>query len=141
MIRVKDWIRRYGPAELVGIATALLGSWLLYATTRNEVAAAYGGALGENVGFYAVMVGREIRAQRPHGPGAWARTAANLMIEFGAAEILDSGIIRPLAMGLGTHWLGRQWGVPLGKIAADITFYVPVIAIYELRRRLNRASL
>jgi hypothetical protein len=141
MIRMKDWIRRYGPAELVGIATALLGSWLLYATTRNEVAAAYGGALGENVGFYAVMVGREIRAQRPHGPGAWARTAANLMIEFGAAEILDSGVIRPLAMGFGTLWLGRQWGVPLGKIAADITFYVPVIAIYELRRRLNRAPL
>jgi hypothetical protein len=141
MIRVKDWIRRYGPAELVGIATALLGSWLLYATTRNEVAAAYGGALGENLGFYAVMVGREMRAQRPHGPGAWARTAANLMIEFGPAEILDSGVIRPLAMGLGTHWLGRQWGVPLGKIAADITFYVPVIAIYELRRRLKRASL
>ena len=141
MTRMKDWIRRYGPAELVGIATALLGSWELYAATRNEVAAAYGGALGENLGFYSVMVAREIRAQRPHGAGAWARTAANLMIEFGPAEILDSGAIRPLAMGLATHWLGRAWGIPAGKLAADITFYVPVIAFYELRRRLNRAPV
>jgi len=148
MSRTKDWIRRYGPAELVGIVTAVLGSWLLYAATRNEVAAAYGGALGENVGFYAVIVGREIRTDRraaraaslPYGPAAWVRTATSLMVEFGAAEILDSGVIRPLAMGLGTHWLGREWGVPAGKLAADITFYVPVILIYELRRRLQRRT-
>ena len=145
MTKVKDWIRRYGPAELVGIATALLGSWLLYVATRNEVAAAYGGARGENLGFDGVLVGREIRnarraaraARLPYGPGAWARTATNLMIEFGAAEILDSGVIRPLAMGLGTLWLGRAWGIPAGKLAADITFYVPVIIMYEMRRRAS----
>ena len=57
------------------------------------------------------------------------------MIEFGPAEILDTGLIRPLTMGVGTRLVGRMLGVPLGKLAADVTFYVPVILIYDWRRR------
>ena len=145
--RLQRWLRRYGPAELTGIATALLGSYVVQRLTGNAIAAAYGGAIGENLGFYGVIVSRELRADAalaraagvPYGPRAWLKTAANLMIEFGAAEILDSAIIRPLAMGLGTRYLGRALGVPLGKLAADITFYVPVIIMYEWRRRLQPA--
>ena len=136
------WLRRYGPAEVTGIGTALLGSYVVHALTGNEIAAAFGGALGETLGFYGVIVGREIRTDRrtaraggvTYGPRAWLTTAANLMIEFGPAEILDSGIIRPAAMGFGTRLLGRALGVPLGKLAADVTFYVPVILLYEWRR-------
>jgi len=147
-LRVKRWLRRYGPAEIVGIGTALLGSYAVHALTGSEIAAAFGGALGETLGFYGVIVGREIRTDRqtaraagvPYGPRAWLRTAANLMIEFGPAEILDSGLIRPAAMGFGTRLLGRALGVPLGKLAADVTFYVPVILIYEWRRLRAAAS-
>ena len=144
--RAKHWLRRYGPAEVTGIGTALLGSYFVHAVTGNEIAAAFGGALGETLGFYGVIIGREIRrdaeaarvAELPYGPRAWLRTAANLMIEFGPAEILDTAVIRPLTMGVGTRLLGRALGIPLGKLAADITFYVPVIFMYEWRRR--RAS-
>jgi len=146
--RIKRWLRRYGPAEVTGIVTALLGSYAVHALTGSEIAAAFGGALGETLGFYGVIVGREIRTDRQtaraagvqYGPRAWLRTAANLMIEFGPAEILDSGLIRPAAMGLGTRLLGRALGVPLGKLAADVTFYVPVILIYEWRRLRAAAS-
>jgi len=141
--RLRRWLYRYGPAELSGLVTALLGSYGVHALTGNEVAAAFGGAIGETIGFYTVIIGREIRSDAalaratgiPYGPRGWFRTAANLMIEFGAAELLDTGLIRPLAMGIGTRLLGRAWGIPLGKLAADITFYVPVILIYEWRRR------
>jgi hypothetical protein len=146
--RIKRWLRRYGPAEVTGIVTALLGSYAVHALTGSEIAAAFGGALGETLGFYGVIVGREIRTDRQtaraagvqYGPRAWLRTAANLMIEFGPAEILDSGLIRPAAMGFGTRLLGRALGVPLGKLAADVTFYVPVILIYEWRRLRAAAS-
>ena len=144
--RVKRWLRRYGPAEITGIVTALLGSYVAHTLTGNEIAAAFGGSLGETLGFYGVIVGREIRtdalaaraARVPYGARAWLATAANLLIEFGPAEIFDTGIIRPLTMGLGTRLLGRALGIPLGKIAADVTFYVPVILIYEWRRRRVR---
>jgi hypothetical protein len=43
-------------------------------------------------------------------------------------------------MAAGTHYLGRGWGVPAGKLVADLIFYVPVILSYELRRRLQRDS-
>jgi len=146
--RIKRWLRRYGPAEVTGIVTALLGSYAVHALTGSEIAAAFGAALGETLGFYGVIVGREIRTDRQtaraagvqYGPRAWLRTAANLMIEFGPAEILDSGLIRPAAMGFGTRLLGRALGVPLGKLAADVTFYVPVILIYEWRRLRAAAS-
>ncbi|HTI05401.1 MAG TPA: hypothetical protein VL549_08800 [Gemmatimonadales bacterium] len=141
--RLKRWLHRYGPAELTGITTALLGSYGVHALTGNEVAAAFGGALGETIGFYGVIVTREVRSDAAaaraagarYGPRAWLRTVTNLLMEFGGAEVLDSAVIRPLAMGFGTRLLGRPLGIPLGKLAADITFYVPVIFVYEWRRR------
>src|ERR1051326_6706602 len=166
LVRVKRWLHRYGPAELTGIVTALLGSYAARALTGSEIAAAFGGSLrgkvgvlavraggesaaalggslGETLGFYAVIVGREIRADAAaarasglrYDTRARLRTAANLLVEFGPAEILDTGVIRPFTMGAGTRLFGRALGVPLGKIAADITFYLPVILIYEWRRR------
>jgi len=143
----REWVARYGPAEVVGTGGALLGAYLVHALTRSEIAAAYGGTIGENLGFYGVMIGREVRAdyRRHRGQGLgygvrqWLQTASNLMLEFGLAEVLDSALIRPLAMGAGTHYLGRGWGVPAGKVVADLIFYVPVIIAYELRRRFQRA--
>jgi hypothetical protein len=142
----REWVARYGVAELVGTGSALLGACLTHAVTGSEIAAAYGGTLGENLGFYGVVVGREIRADsrrhrgagRAYGPRQWLQTASTLVVEFGAAEILDSALVRPLAMATGTHFLGRGWGVAAGKLAADLIFYVPVIVAYELRRRFQR---
>src|SRR5204863_9137318 len=117
------------------ISGALLGAALLRALTGSDVAAAYGGSLGETVGFYSVIVGREVwqdrRAARHAGeryrlPHA-IRTSANLVIEFGLAEILDSAVVRPLAMGIGMRYLGHEWGVLAGKLAADVFLYIPVI--------------
>lgn len=143
LARVKRWLRRYGPAELTGIVTALLGSYVAHAATGSEIAAAFGGSVGETLGFYSVIIGREIRrhalaarvAELPYGPRAWLKTLSWLILEFGPAEILDTGFIRPFTMGVGTRLFGRALGVPLGKLAADVTFYVPVILVYEWRRR------
>jgi hypothetical protein len=143
-----EWLKRYGVAEIAGLCTAVVGSFATRALTGSEIAAAYGGAIGENLGYYGVIIGREVvhdrRAAFAAGggyglAGAW-RTARNLALEFGAAEALDSGVLRPLAMGLGVRFFGRAVGIVVGKLAADLTFYVPVICAYELRRYVARAS-
>lgn len=139
-----EWLERYGVAEVVGLCTAVLGSFAAHALTGSEVAAAYGGAMGENVGYYGVIIGREVvrdqraatASSRGYGLAGAARTARNLLFEFGVAEVLDSAVLRPLAMGLGVRFFGRALGVVVGKLAADVTFYVPVICVYELRRYL-----
>jgi len=142
-----EWLERYGVAEVAGLCTAIAGSFAARALTGNEIVAAYGAAMGENVGYYGVIVGREVvrdqRAARDlgrlYGITGAARTARNLVFEFGIAEILDSTLVRPLAMGLGARFFGRTLGVVVGKLVADVTFYVPVICAYELRRYLGRA--
>jgi hypothetical protein len=142
-----SWLRRYGFAEVAGLVTALVGSSVVFALTRSDVAAAYGAVLGENVGFYGVIVVREFHraAQGAHERGERygvmnaLRTGGSLMFEFGPAELLDSLVIRPAAIGFGMHYIGRTWGVIVGKLAADIVFYVPVIVAYETQRRIARA--
>jgi len=145
MSRAREWIARYGAAEVAGVITAVLGAWIVRSLTHNEIATAYGGALGENAGFYGTIVAREARreAQRARAAGArfGAREVARIVItlttEFGPAELLDSGVIRPLAMGVAARLLGPV-GVVAGKLAADVTFYVPVIVSYEIRKRLRK---
>ena len=142
-----EWLERYGVAEVAGLCTAIAGSLAVRALTGNEIAAAYGGAMGENLGYYGVVIGREVARDRRdaralgrrYNLAAMARTARNLVFEFGIAELLDSTVLRPLAMGLGVRFFGRTLGVVVGKLAADVTFYVPVICAYELRRYLGRS--
>jgi hypothetical protein len=142
-----DWLKRYGVAEVAGLGTALVGSFAARALTGSDIATAYGGAMGENLGYYGVIIGREVvhdrRAAfvtgRAYGLAGAARTARNLAFEFGIAEALDSGVLRPLAMGLGVRFLGRGVGIVVGKFAADLTFYIPVICAYEVRRHVANA--
>jgi len=55
---------------------------------------------------------------------AVGRTAVLLVAEFGAAELLDTFLVRPAALMLGV-WLVPDplWGMLAGKVAADIVFY------------------
>ena len=147
MSKAREWLARYGAAEVAGIITAVLGAWLVRSLTHNQVATAYGGALGENIGFYGTIIAREAafegRVARAaggrFGAGGVVRVAISLVTEFGPAELLDSGVIRPLAMGIASRFLGPV-GIVAGKVAADVTFYVPVIISYELRKRLRREA-
>src|SRR6185503_4430782 len=91
-----NWLKRYGVAEVAGLCSALVGSFAARALTGNEIAAAYGGAIGENIGYYGVIIGREVVSDRRaalaggrgYGLMGSARTARNLVFEFGVAEAL-----------------------------------------------------
>lgn len=145
--KLGKWLRRYGVAEIVGTLTAFAGSYAVDALTDNPVAAAYGGSVGETVGFYGTIIIRELvhdahaagLDREPYGLRESIRTARNILMEFGVAEVLDTGVLRPLFMGLGTQYLGRQLGILVGKLVSDLTFYAPVILAYEIRT-MRRAS-
>ena len=140
--RLKIWIRRYGLSELAGVAMAIFGSWLLRSATDSSLAAAYGASIGEAMGFYGSLVAREMLQEAyaagarraPYGLRQMAGTWRGLFLEFGPAELLDTGVIRPLAMGVGTKLLGPGLGILAGKLVADLTFYLPVIYTYERRK-------
>ena len=63
-----------------------------------------------------------------------------MLAEFGPASVLDTLVTRPLAMALGTRLLGLPLGVVAGKVSADILFYLPVIFMYERKKRWRSAD-
>lgn len=138
-----EWLRRYGLAELAGTITALGGYFGAFALTGSLVASAFAAALSESVGFYGVLLLRDMvrdayaaGARRArYGPREMVGTWRNLFIEFGPTELLDGLAIRPFCMGLGSRLLGPQVGVILGKLLADLVFYAPPILTTEARRR------
>jgi hypothetical protein len=141
--KLAEWLRRYGLAECAGITCALLGSFVVRRLTGSAVAAAYGGAWGETLGYSSVIIGRDFfaaaRGQRAVGRRFGARhaggVATGLLAEFGPAGLIDTMLTRPFAMALGARLLGPERGLIAGKLAADIVFYLPVILIYERRKR------
>lgn len=140
--KLYQWLSRYGLAECAGITCALLGSFVVRRATGSAIAAAYGGAWGETIGYTAFIVGRDFlsaaRAARANRRAFGVRGAggvvAGLLTEFGPAGLLDTLLIRPFTMGLGARLLGPHLGVIAGKLAADVLFYVPVIFMYERKK-------
>lgn len=127
----RDWVGRFGLAELFG----LLGSYAGYALLSNAgpVAAVYGAAIGENCGYYATIFLRDWRAT-PMEERFSGRILGAMLHDFGLAEALDFFVIRPGATGLAVALVGSAWGVGLGKVLSDLVFYALTIAFYERRR-------
>ena len=132
MARISEWFHRYAVAEVTGLVCALVAA-IAVGRTAGPAAAAIAGTLGEGVGFYGVILLRDVRRH-----GATWRVARGLVVEFGLAEVGDTLAVRPLAMYGATVLAGDTLvGVLVGKVAADVVFYTVAIAGYELRKRLD----
>lgn len=143
--KLREWGRRYLPAECAGSVCAVIGGIATSHAVGLPVFAALGGTVGETFGYYAMMLVTELRwGGTPIGQATLRGVPPairNLLLEFGGAECLDSLFIRPAAMYALTLWSGDLVvGLLLGKIVADLAFYVPVVIAYELRRRYREPS-
>ena len=140
------WARRYGASEITGTLTAYLGYFTVLGITQNDIASAYGGSIGESLGFFGVMIIRETAADRSkakrrldnYGWKEMRATIRGLFVELGLAELLDTGLIGPLAMGIASYDLGPGIGILVGKLASDITFYGSAIFACEIRTHWAR---
>jgi hypothetical protein len=129
--KLSEWFWRYLPLEIISTITAVLGAYGAALFTDNRVVIAFAATWIENVGYYAYAIYRE---HKPDIPAA--RTARNLLVEFGIPEVMDSFIVRPFCMYVGTQWIGNLGlGIAAGKIAADVVFYALVIVFYEARKK------
>jgi hypothetical protein len=142
MRKLKSWIRRYGPSEVVGTVAAVGAAGAVAQATESTIAAAYAGTIAETVVFYGTLALRET-VHDAHQAGAAGRAFGqkdvllvlrNLVLEFGAAEALDTALFRPFCMGIGIRLLGGSVGALAGKLIADLAFYGPVLTVYECAR-------
>lgn len=143
MSKIGEWLHRYVPSEIAGITTAYLGFWYVMQGYGHHTGAAYASAISENFGFYGIILFRDFFSSRKvaklagetFGAPALLALCAGLLVEFGPAELVDSLVVRPLTIGVATTHLGMEWGVLVGKLAADVSFFVPTILIYEWKKK------
>lgn len=133
------WVVRYLPAEIIGTAAMLIAGLAVQARTDSPALIALAALVGESVGFYVVLAATifiEVSPRSRTRRGAAARTGMLLVAEFGAAELLDTFLIRPAALVLGV-WLipDPMWGLLAGKVAADIVFYAVAAGAFTLTAR------
>jgi hypothetical protein len=130
------WLVRYLPAEIVGTAAMVIAGLGVTIWTDNAAAVALAALLGEILGFYAVLaltIYVEQLQVSPRWRTAAVRTGILLIAEFGAAELLDTLLVRPAALMLGV-WLlpDPVWGLLAGKVAADTVFYAIAASAFTL---------
>lgn len=144
MHKLKEWLWRYLPLEIVGTVVAISAAVLVYIITDNRIAAAYAGVIGENIGYYGFLFIRDIEEHRAKhkkedkvfGFVEDLKIIRNIILEFGVAELLDSLFIRPFCMYWFPIWMeSYAFGILVGKLAADVIFYIPTVISYELEKK------
>jgi len=142
--KVVEWIKRYGPSEIIGTVTAIGGAAIAFFLTSNSVVTAYAGTICENIGFYITFIIIDVSKSIAHhkntalkyGARTFLKDIRNLILEFGPAEFLDTLIIRPALMFIFPIIIGNlAIGIFIGKITADIAFYLPTVIAYEMKKK------
>jgi hypothetical protein len=145
-VKIKGWVKRFLPAEVVGTIVAIVVSSLTHYYTNNAIVAAYAGSVCETIAFYATIIVHDARIAskelKEEGKTLTFRSFVyllrNILFDFGLAELMDSLLLRPFCMYIFPIWLRNYpLGILVGKIASDIVFYLPVIISYELRLWLS----
>lgn len=146
--KVKEWIKRYLPAEIISIIVTLISSVLTYKLTKNNLTTALVGTWVGNIGYFGTILLNDIFQtnrdlafkNKPYTFKTFGLNARALFVEFGIAEFFDSLFVRPTLMYYFPIWVNDiALGVVIAKFVADITFYVPAIIAYELSKKKLRS--
>lgn len=138
------WICRYLPAEIVGTAAMFIAGIGVTVWTSAPPIVALAAIIGESIGFYAVLAVTIYIEQARVSPSwrrATGRTAMLLVAEFGAAELLDTILVRPAALILGV-WLipDPVFGLLAGKLLADLIFYAVAAGAFTMTDKTGLRS-
>ncbi|TQJ30999.1 hypothetical protein [Microbacterium sp. SLBN-146] len=134
---IRFWIIRYLPAEISGTAAMVVAGLAASVWTENDALVAVAALVGEIVGFYVVLAATVAIEQARLGQRrVLARTSMLLVAEFGGAELIDTLLVRPLALLAGVSLLKDPVvGLLAGKIVADVIFYAVAAGAFTVTER------
>lgn len=141
--KLAEWLKRYLAAEIAGTITLSIGSALGYWLCDSKVAVACIATASELVGYYGVILYQDIRNSRRQSAYTTRKfflvDIRRIICEFGVAEYIDTFVLRPFFMYKMPLLIKNfATGTIVGKLCADITFYVPAIAMRELQNYLEQ---
>jgi hypothetical protein len=59
--KLREWVRRYLPAEIIGTLTALAAALTVHAVSGSLISAAIAGTIGESLGYDGCIAVHEVR--------------------------------------------------------------------------------
>lgn len=142
--KIKEWIRRYLLADILSTILSLATAWVIHRTTGDNVLAAFVGSAMASISFYGIIAYSDVRKSLKHHRkhalrynfASYFKDLRNLIIEFGPSEILDVLAVRPFFMYLMPKVMGEfMLGTFVGKMMADLVFFIPAIVMYEVRKK------
>jgi len=139
--KIKEWLNRYLVPTLLSVVLSVSLAMLMDILFHNAIITALGGTWGDNLGFYGLILYKDVRERKARDERLTIlgilKVLRNAVAEFGVAEYLDSFLIRPSLMYIFPEILGNKAvGIIIAKFAADITFFVPTIIFYEIRKKV-----
>lgn len=145
--KLREWLWRYGPAEVVSLLATLVASLLVFNATADKTATALAGTWGGNIGYFGTILIWDVfhtrkrlhELSRTYSLTVFGKNIRALFLEFGVAEVFDTLLIRPVLLYIMPVLLHNlMWGLIAGKFLADISFYLPAILFYEWGKKRYR---
>ncbi|MDR3678670.1 MAG: hypothetical protein P4L41_01815 [Flavipsychrobacter sp.] len=142
--KIKEWLKRYLPAELLSTAATLGGGIIAYRIWNNATAIALVATWAGNLFYFGYILFNDVywtkktlhAHNKKYNSITFFKNIHAFVVEFGIAEVLDSFLIRPLLIYYLPLVIGNLFaGLLLAKFIADITFYIPAILSYEFAKK------
>ena len=142
--KILEWIKRYLLADVLSTVLSLGTAWLIMEQSGDRVLAAFVGSAIASVVFYFTVAFSDVRKSikqhkidnEKYKTKSFLIDFRNLIIEFGPAELLDVLAVRPFFMYLIPKLTGDfLLGTFIGKMIADVIFFIPAIIMFELRMK------
>lgn len=139
--KVLEWLDRYLAPSIISIISSISLAMLLQAIFNNRIITALGGTWGDNLGFYGLILYKDIKERKQKDEKVsivgLLKVLRNAIAEFGVGEYLDSFVIRPFLMYMAPQYISNKAiAITIAKLLADVTFFLPTIIMYEVRKRV-----
>lgn len=141
--KILEWIDRYLIPTIVSLISSVSLAMILQHFFNNRIVIALGGTWGDNLGFCGLILFKDIKERKIKDEKitiiGLLKVLRNAVAEFGVGEYLDSFVIRPSFMYLAPQYINNKTiAITIAKLLADVTFFLPTIVMYEVRKKVFR---
>ncbi len=132
-----EWWKRYSLPVFLGTITAIIIANIVKYFFDNIILAGILGAWSDFIVGYGTIAYRDIKDKRKVTFINIIKVLRNMLFEFGPAEFLDTFFFRPFFMSVYPLFIANySLAVLLGSLTAEITYFIPTIISYEIRKKV-----
>lgn len=135
--KISEWFKRYAVAEIFAILTAILTAIATKELFGIIILSAFVATWSDNIVYYGIIAFNDLKNKKNFGFVTLIKQTRDMIFEFGPAEYLDSFIIRPFYLSVFPYFINNySLSILIGSVAAGLTFYIPAIVFYEIRKKI-----